>query len=334
MTKRNPDKREQNRLKKLEARKQDLRYRAADLVRSGRSYREVASMLGTSHQFVSDWAHRLLHVSFKWRWDGKKNVKKVEYSFKKGFKELLKTKRPGPAPGHCPKVDEIFDRVVEQKKRPYCKNIGAKKIGIMSGVDASHPTVMKALRKAGFGPVTKPKRKHRKYYCKDIPNDLWHIDYVELGKERGTGKSVVSLSIIDDCSRMIFNPNVTTSESTQHAMNVLEDVIAEFGPPKEIMSDHGSQFYSTSGGVSSFDVWSADNDIRHIMSAIRTPEQNGKVERFHGSIRRELELPEEATLEEYQRTLEDFVEFYNEERPHCSLRYLTPQMVYHSMTGC
>lgn len=104
MTKRNPDKREQKRLKKIEDEKQAKRYRVALLVKEGKSLREAGEAIGMSHEFAREWRDRLLdaHVSFK-RIDGKRK-KIVTYTFKKGVKGLLATKRPGPRPGTCPKV--------------------------------------------------------------------------------------------------------------------------------------------------------------------------------------------------------------------------------------
>ena len=60
----------------------------------------------------------------------------------------------------------------------------------------------------------------------------------------------------------------------------------------------------------------------------RTPQENGKVERFHGSIRREAGLPKTATVEEYRRRLEEYRIFFNGSRPHCSLGYCAPEKVY------
>ena len=104
MTKRNPDKREQKRLKKIEDERQSKRYRAAELVKDGYSYRAAAEMLGTSHQFVSDWSHTLLDMRTVRRRVGGV-VKRVRVCrFKEGFRGLLATRRPGPAPGSCPEA--------------------------------------------------------------------------------------------------------------------------------------------------------------------------------------------------------------------------------------
>ncbi len=127
-----------------------------------------------------------------------------EYRFKSDWRELIKTRKPGPEPGNCPKADSIMDAVVAQKNKPFRKNIGAFKIGLMADVDASGPTVSKALKKAGYGIVTKPAKKHTKRVCRPVSNDQFNIDLVELGKDSETGKTVEYLSIEDDHSRFVF----------------------------------------------------------------------------------------------------------------------------------
>jgi len=104
MTKRSPDKREQNRLKKIEQERQRKRYLAAEYVKDGRSLRYAAKKVGMSTFFVMEWRDRLLDckVVRKPVKGGLKTVRK--YSWKRGFKEILKTRKPGPEPGICPKT--------------------------------------------------------------------------------------------------------------------------------------------------------------------------------------------------------------------------------------
>lgn len=103
MSKKSPDKKEQKRLKKIEDAKQSKRFRAAEMVKDGYSCREAAKILGSSPQFVSYWSRRLLIIG--------KETRKVDgvirwvrtFEFKEGFRSLLASRKPGPAPGNCPK---------------------------------------------------------------------------------------------------------------------------------------------------------------------------------------------------------------------------------------
>lgn len=220
-----------------------------------------------------------------------------------------------------------MDAVAETKRKPFCANLGAEKIGRMSGVDASAPTVRKALDAADFERPKRSRNTHIKRVCRKSPNDQWNIDNVQLGRD-STGKPVESLSVIDDHSRLSMSSDATTESTTDHVIEVLEGLIEVHGKPRIIRSDHGSQWYSTIGGECRFDAWCESKGIRHDMSSIRTPQENGKVERYHGNLRTEVDLPAVAEPEEYSRLLDRYRHFYNNERPHWSLGLRTPIEVY------
>jgi putative transposase len=204
----------------------------------------------------------------------------------------------------------------------------------MSGVDASAPTVLKALKAAGYPPVRRQAGKHTKRYCRPAANDQWNIDFVEIGVDRITGKKIESLSVTDDHSRFTFSSDATISATTDHVISVLEGLFRMYGVPRRIRSDHGSQWYSSASGECRFDMWCDEWGIRHDMAPIRTPECNGKVERYHGCLRTEAALPKEGTVEEYQGLLQSYRAFFNHSRPHCSLGYRTPAEVYNKTIDC
>ena len=224
--------------------------------------------------------------------------------------------------------------MVRQKEQPFCRNIGARKIGIMSGVEASAPTVAKALKLAGYPPVRKQTGKHLKRYCRPAANDQWNIDFVEIGVDRVTGKKVESLSVTDDHSRFTFSSDATTEATTDHVISVLEGLFRIHGVPRIIRSDHGTQWYSVSSGESRFDEWCGEWGIRHDMASIRTPEENGKVERYHGCLRAEAGLPKKGTVQEYSDLLQRYRAFFNHHRPHCSLGYRTPAEAFYKTVQC
>lgn len=104
MTKKSPDKRKEQELKRIEDKKQRLRLFAAQYVKDGDSLREAAEKVGMSTFFVKEWRDRLLDRKVV-RMPVKDGLKTVYvYSWKKGFRKLLKSKKPGPEPGNCPKT--------------------------------------------------------------------------------------------------------------------------------------------------------------------------------------------------------------------------------------
>lgn len=198
----------------------------------------------------------------------------------------------------------------------------------MTGSKLSAPTVHDILMKAGNEPVTMRLGRVYKSFERPFINDLWQIDYVELGTDIRTGRKVESLSVIDDNSRFIFSANARTTATTDDVLEILDSIIAEYGAPKAILSDHGTQWAANNGGDTRFDEWCERHGILHIMGQVRKPTTQGKVERWHGSLRRETNLPPSATLQEYQKIMERYVDFYNNVRPHWSCGLRTPGATY------
>ena len=214
MKKKNPDKREAKRIQKLEDAKQNLRWRAAEMVKNGFSYRKAGKILNRSHQFVKNWVDKLLV---------KKRVKEdFVYVLRKSARKIVETKRPGPRPGLSPVCDSIVDLVVPfRKKYPF---LGAEKIKVMSGAEASAPTVRKALAGAGFGPVTKKKGKAYKTFCARCPNEMWQIDNVNLHGD-------YFLSVIDDHSRKILSADLRKTSTTDDVLEILDNAMKTYGTP-------------------------------------------------------------------------------------------------------
>lgn len=121
---------------------------------------------------------------------------------------------------------------------------------------------------------------------------------------------------------------VTDHATTDSVLKAREGMITEHGKPGIIRSDHGGQWTSRKRNECRFDEWCGKLGIKHTMSAVKTPQQNGKVERFHGSMEKEAEPPKEDSVEGYRKLMEAYRMFYNTERPHCSLGVRTPSEVY------
>ncbi len=187
---------EERRKAEKEEKWQEKRYMAASCVQRGMSLRKAAEEIGgVSHQFVKIWAAKLLEEGPP---DGDGKTAAV---LREGHEDIVKSRKPGPPPGSCPRVDDVFDRVKEEKEKQFRKNIGAAKIRVMTGLDASAETVAKAAEKAGYKPAGGGRKQHPHRHCAAVPNMQWNIDFVELGKDPETGRKVYSLSVEDDHSR-------------------------------------------------------------------------------------------------------------------------------------
>lgn len=188
---------------------------------------------------------------------------------------------------------------------------GCEKIALNVGVSSS--TVHRILRKAGL--ISKKKKQTRwRFYQRKHSNSLWQMDFSQIYED------LWILVIIDDHSRFIIGHKLMETPNVDDALDLLNDCIGKYGPPKQILTDHGTQFYAVRGGISTFDIFCLDNYIKHILARIRHPQTNGKVERKIGVIKEYLDwkgllekrLPNEIISEE----LHEFCEYHNYSRYH------------------
>lgn len=88
-----------------------------------------------------------------------------------------------------------------------------------------------------------------------------------------------------------------------------------------VITDNGGQFISKE-----FKEFIKEAEYRHVKTAVKHPESNGKVERFNRTIAEEcLRIKSPVIFEDYQLYLEDYINFYNTKRLHSALNYLTPE---------
>lgn len=129
------------------------------------------------------------------------------------------------------------------------------------------------------------------------------------------------LTLIDEYTRECLAVEVGISIRSERVRQILERVCLEKGCPLMIRSDNGAEFIAQS-----VNTWLAANGIEPIFIEPGKPWQNGKGESFNGKLRDEL-LSREwfSSVKEAQVVIEGWRKFYNEERPHSSLEYLTPQ---------
>ena len=172
-----------------------------------------------------------------------------------------------------------------------------------------------------------PKRRPRKPRAKptlgllpqvEKENQVWTYDFIF--DQSLSGKSLKMLTLIDEYTRECLALEVGVSIKSARVRQILERVCLEKGKPVLIRSDNGSEFIGRA--VSG---WLAENGIKPLFIEPGKPWQNSKGESFNGKLRDEL-LSREwfSSVREAQVVIENWRRFYNEERPHSSLGYLTP----------
>jgi transposase InsO family protein len=158
-------------------------------------------------------------------------------------------------------------------------------------------------------------------------NELWQMDFKGL-KRRGQGYEI--LSVLDDATRCCVALKVLPDQRLASVWEALWALFGEVGLPAEILSDNGPAFGG--GGtwrISQLDAMLLRLGIRPTHGRPYHPQTQGKVERFHGTLQREVGTKLYApTTEAAQRRLEQFRVFYNWERPHQAIGQRFPGSLY------
>jgi transposase InsO family protein len=161
------------------------------------------------------------------------------------------------------------------------------------------------------------------------PNDLWCADFKGEFK-LGGGPYCYPLTVTDHASRYLLLCEALESTKQDPAITAFEQLFRERGLPAAIRSDNGVPFASPNGlyGLSKLSVWwlRLGIDIERIKPG--HPQQNGRHERMHLTLKKEATKPAGMNFLQQQARFDAFVEEFNTERPHEALAMQRPADVY------
>jgi transposase InsO family protein len=194
------------------------------------------------------------------------------------------------------------------------------------GLEASARAVQRVLLEAGYEVEEAPTRPHppkATRFERTRPNELWQTDLFSFLLKRQRCR-VHLVAYLDDFSRFVVGFGLHASASGALVREVLEQAIANFGAPEEVLCDNGAQ-YHTWRGKSAFAKLCERRGIRQIVASPRRPQTLGKIERFWGTLWRELvEGAIFRDLEEARTRLKHFLGYYNFQRTHQGIDGLVP----------
>jgi len=155
---------------------------------------------------------------------------------------------------------------------------------------------------------------------------MWSADSLADGTE------LKAVSGIDDSSRFGVSATLVRRATARPVCEALLAALRRHGVPEQILTDNGKVFTGRFGPAGSsaevlFDRICAENGIRHLLTAPRSPTTTGKVERWHKTIRTEFLVEHDhqhATIAALQAALDAWVVYYNTERPHQALGMRPP----------
>lgn len=237
----------------------------------------------------------------------------------------------------CAVSEEIAEMVVELRKR--YPTWGPRKL--RAWLTAKQPeqrwpvasTIGALLRRRGLVQERRGRRRRTPQQAPPLaaatePNAVWTGDF--KGAYRVAAKYCHPLTIADASSRYLLKVQPLDGEKFAQVQPVFERVFREYGLPWRIRTDNGSPFASTQavGGLSRLAVWWVRLGILPERIEPGHPEQNGRHERMHRTLKAEAVHPGRSRAGEQEQLLEKFRRYYNEERPHEALEQRTPASVY------
>jgi putative transposase len=179
-------------------------------------------------------------------------------------------------------------------------------------------------------------RRKRRYKAKGTtlsrpnnPNELWCADY--KGEFMLTDRRYCyPLTITDFASRYLFACDALSTTKEVYAFTVFERAFKDFGLPKAIRTDNGIPFSSPNAlwGLSKLSVWWLRLGINIERIKPGNPQQNGRHERMHLTLKMEATKPAGDNFLQQQAKFDDFIDYYNNVRPHQALGMKYPTELY------
>ena len=218
------------------------------------------------------------------------------------------------------KLKRVLEREEPQRTWPAVSTIGA--------LLAREGLVVARKKRRRAPPYTEP------FASADVPNRVWCADFKGWFQTQD-GQRIDPLTITDACSRYLLRCQSVEKTNTAQVQANFEAAFRECGLPQAIRTDNGAPFASRAiAGLSRLAVWWMKLGIVPERIAAGHPEQNGRHERMHRTLKEETASPPAGSRRLQQRAFDRFRQEYNEDRPHEALGMQTPASVYTRSERC
>jgi transposase InsO family protein len=246
-----------------------------------------------------------------------------------GFSALSdRSRRPRSSPNKTPKV--IEDRVVELRQEYGWSGPKLHELMKKEGVEISAPTIDRIIKRRGLVSKEDSNKPATKRFERSRPNELWQMDFKGeylLPK----GGRCYPLSVLDDHSRYAVGVFALTRPNRESVQQSVERCFEAYGLPEAMLMDHGTPWWNSGNehGLTRFSVGLIKQGINLIYGSIGHPQTQGKVERFHRTMKHAMKhrgVPQ--SVEGIADALRHFRQVYNEIRPHEALDMDVPSARY------
>lgn len=234
-------------------------------------------------------------------------------------------------------TDRVRDRIVQLRRALVAAGTDAGPVTIawhlrQEGLTVpSTSTTRRILHSAGL--ITpEPRKRPRSSYVRfeaAQPNETWQSDFTHW--RLADSSDVEILNWLDDHSRLLLSCTAHRPVTGRDVVDTFLACVDAYGPPASTLTDNGRVYTARhGGGRNEFEYVLAALNIRQKNGAPNHPQTQGKIERFHQTLKRWLTArPRAATIPELQQQLDAFREHYNTARPHRA-RGTTPATAYAS----
>ena len=195
------------------------------------------------------------------------------------------------------------------------------------GRSPSEATIWRVLRDRGFitpDPKKRPKHTSRRFSA-ERANECWQIDATKWQLPNGLWVEIIN--VIDDCTRLLIASTAVGTCTTANSWDALCHGAARWGWPERVLSDNGTAFRGQGNGGLIPSLMALG--IRDTHSRPYHPQTCGKIERFHQTLKLHLRCQDAVTaIDDLQRQLDRFSDYYNHRRPHRAIGRRIPADVW------
>jgi putative transposase len=240
-------------------------------------------------------------------------------------------------PQHCPGrlTDEVVAAIIAARHR---WNWGPRKLRVkLAAADPqigwpAESTIGEVLKRAGLTHRRQPRVRTPPYAqpfaAIDSANQTWCADFKGWFRT-GDGMRCDPLTITDAHSRYLLRCQITPQADTLHVAAIFDAAFRQYGLPLVIHTDNGVPFASCApGGLSRLSMRWVKLGILAERSRLASPQDNGRHERMHSTLKQATLAPPERNARRQQEAFDRFQHEYNHERPHEALDDATPASRY------
>lgn len=287
----------------------------ADCLRKTAAFSELCARYGISRK-----------TGYKW-------MQRYQQQGMDGLNE--QSRRPSNSPAKVPyKIQQAIIELRQTRKIIP----GAKKLQVLlaqrfpNETIPSKSTIYNILKREQ---LIKPRTKTRKISPYSQPfasvqqaNELWSADFKGQFK-MGNGQWCYPLTIMDHKSRYLLCCDGLSNTATPNTQKAFKRLFKEYGMPQRIRTDNGVPFATrATGGLSTLAVWWIRLGILPERIQPGKPQQNGRHERMHRTLKQAATRPPSSSMRSQQHQFDAFCEEYNYQRPHEALGQQTPASQY------